>query len=94
MKDFYNTINAEGVLLELARAATEKQDVRIEAIFKHKGASTPAEIHSLYVKLFGDCPLTSIRRSITNLTERGVLEKTEIMRQGSYGKPNYVWKMK
>jgi len=94
MADFYNTINAEGAALELARAATQKQDVRIETLFTLRGSSTPAEIHSAYVKVFGDCPLTSIRRSITNLTERGVLEKTEIMRQGSYGKLNYVWKIK
>jgi hypothetical protein len=94
MSEFFNTVNISGQELEMARAATTKQDERVILLFRQRGNSTPSEIHSLYVRLFGDCPLTSIRRAITCLTTEGVLEKTEVMKQGNYGKPNYVWKIK
>ena len=52
-------------------------------------AYTPDQIHN---KLFGPLtPITSVRRSITTLTANGYLRKTEIKKEGRYGKPNYAW---
>lgn len=38
-------------------------------------------------------PITSIRRSITNLTNEGKLFKTKNQVKGIYDKPNYTWKL-
>jgi hypothetical protein len=39
-------------------------------------------------------PITSIRRALTNLTEQGLLVKTDLQRMGAKGKPEYIWKVK
>jgi hypothetical protein len=39
-------------------------------------------------------PITSIRRSLTNLTESGFLIKTDRQRIGAKGKPEYIWEYK
>lgn len=36
-------------------------------------------------------PVTSTRRAISNLTEAGILQKTEKQSMGVYGKPEYHW---
>lgn len=39
------------------------------------------------------CPLTSIRRSINTLTKKGLIEKTDYMIRGFYGKKVHTWKL-
>ena len=39
-------------------------------------------------------PLTSIRRSISTLTDAGKLTKTSELRKGKYDKKEHVWKFK
>ena len=39
-------------------------------------------------------PLTSIRRAITNLEKKGKLEKTDIQKEGMYGKKTFCWVFK
>lgn len=38
-------------------------------------------------------PLTSVRRAITNLTERGLLRFTAERRGGLFGRPEHVWEL-
>lgn len=38
--------------------------------------------------------ITDVRRAMSNLTEEGLLLKTDIMRPGKYGKLNHTWKLK
>jgi len=38
-----------------------------------------------------DALLTSVRRSITNLTKSGRLTKTKEKKTSIYGRPEYVW---
>jgi len=49
----------------------------------------PGKLHSI---MGWDWPLTSTRRSITNLTEDGILQKTEYQSMGSHGRPEHHWK--
>lgn len=42
---------------------------------------------------WANTPLTSVRRSFSNLKRKGLIEKTDKMVQGNYGKPVYVWKL-
>lgn len=94
-ENFYNTINLSGSALKKAVKAAKSQDDKILLFFgKEKNRDknfSPAEI---WKKLFdtNKTPLTSIRRSITNLQQAGFLEKTSIQKDGPYGKKNYCWK--
>lgn len=91
MKNFYNTIGLKGQELRKANVKALTQEELIYKVFSSnpKESFTPAEIH----KAIGEitCPLTSVRRAITNLTKKGKLTQTENQRQGIYGKPNNCW---
>lgn len=96
VQPFHNTINLDNKELTKANADALKQEEFITAIFKANinKPIAPSQIHSIYVKNFQkNVPLTSIRRAMTNMTEKGILRKTSIMVDGIYGKPQYTWVM-
>jgi len=39
------------------------------------------------------CPLTSVRRALTVLTEKGKLKKTRETGDGIFGQPNHKWSL-
>lgn len=91
---FYNTIHESGKQLSDSIKQATTQEEKVLRFFKTnpKKLFTPFDIK--YVGLFEDnVPLTSIRRAITNLEGKGLLEKTEEKREGGYGKYNYCWKL-
>jgi len=53
---------------------------------------TPFEV--CQVVFNNSCPVTSVRRSITNLEHSGELVKLKERRNGDYGVLNYLWKLK
>ena len=92
--DFHNTIDAQDEELKQHEAKAESQGDRILRIFKGRPERdfTPCEIEE---KLWDDAPLlTSVRRSITNLTRDGYLERTNTRRLGAHGAMNYTWQLK
>jgi hypothetical protein len=94
---YYNTTNLklDDLKKEMFNAANQEQ--RIYKIFQGlpMKAAGPTTIHNLYVILYGkETPLTSIRRAITNLTNKGKIEKTSNYTKGSYNKKEYIWKLK
>lgn len=91
---FYNTIHLEGQELAQAKEQTGLQDARVLGLFEFYDKSlTPFEVHELYQNAYGRVCITSVRRSITCLTDSGKLVKTSEMRQGGFGKKNYCWKL-
>jgi predicted ArsR family transcriptional regulator len=52
--------------------------------------ASPSQVHA---DILRTSPLTSVRRSISNLTADGKLVKTERKVQGPYGRPEYVWRL-
>jgi hypothetical protein len=40
-----------------------------------------------------NCPITSIRRAMTNLSDNGKLEKTNEFVMGNYGKKEHLWQL-
>ena len=46
----------------------------------------------LHEKLQLPWPLTSTRRAINNLTDAGILVKTDRTSEGIFGKPEYLWR--
>lgn len=87
---FYNTIHLAGSELSEATGQADIQNDRVLKIFDRP--MTPFEVLDEYEKLYPSCPLTSIRRSITTLTKRGLLEKTDKMKTEVYGKVNHYWR--
>ena len=90
---FHNTI---GLLPSEHRVREKKavnQNDKILAFFKeHRFADfTPAEV---WLRFGQQYPLTSIRRSMSDLTKAGDLIKTENKREGMYGDVNHTWRLK
>lgn len=94
-KQFYNTIGLKGQSYVKAIKNAHTQSERILTILKFKKIPlTPFDVWNEYQKYYPPCPVTSIRRSLTNLTQQGFLEKSETMGMGIYGMPNNKWKAK
>ena len=91
---YYNTTHLDGADLKGERLAAAGQEIEILAIFKGLGGSakTPFEIHEM-TKNPHLSPVTSTRRAMTNLTDKGYLVKTGFQRRGIYGKLNYCWRL-
>lgn len=91
---YFNTTNLTHSDLQTATGQAKKQDELVLNFFKDnpKESFSPDDVHK---SIFQDrTPLTSVRRSVTNLTKEGHLEKTDIKKRGSYGKLTYTWKLK
>lgn len=88
---YYDTTNvAERDRKEFAISA-QKQDAQILSVFRQsKKPLAPSEVHSL-LYLGTTTPLTSVRRSISNLTAKGELRKLTDKKIGLYGRPEHVW---
>lgn len=91
---YYNTTHLTGEELKQAWKDAETQEQQILILFRkyHDRLFTPFEVlDRVYPN--GDVPITSVRRAITNLTECRALLKTEVQRDGPYGKPSYCWRL-
>lgn len=87
---FHNTIDLVGDELEKENINCSKQEDRILKLFE--GKMSPFEVMEKYNKIYSAIPITSVRRAITNLTERGKLIKLDKeFKTGEYGKPNHLW---
>ena len=88
---FYNTTKESGQTLLEFRAKARTQDGIIARFLQEKypESYTPEEVQ---IKLNLNCPLTSVRRSISNLTKQGRLVRTEEKRYSRYGRLTYCWR--
>jgi hypothetical protein len=88
---YYNTLNEYGNELINSINKAEKQEAVILCLFRKFEELQPSQI---YVALNHYYPITSVRRSLTNLTSGGYLIKTEKKSMGLYGKNEHVWRVK
>ena len=88
---YYNTTSQKGEQLKVAWKKTESQDNKVMEYFNIHNKATPSEVWLHFNRHEGNVPITSIRRSITNLTSYNMLSKTENKKEGIYGRPEYVW---
>lgn len=90
-RDYYNTNDEQGDVLRDSRSnARHQQDV----VLAHYRAHPGRNIAPHQVPMPAGTPLTSVRRAITNLTEAGLLEKTDEMVPGTYGKQVHTWRLR
>jgi lipopolysaccharide/colanic/teichoic acid biosynthesis glycosyltransferase len=87
---YYNTTNEIGAELSASIQTNDKQETIVLSMFKRVAEWQPSHIF----QLVGKYPITSIRRTLTDLTSSGYLIKTEEKRLGLYGKREHVWKLK
>lgn len=94
---YYNTTNEKGEKLKEYGLQAATQDQLILEIFDicalnfktFDFALSPSEIAGH--NFFNNVPITSIRRSLTNLTKQGRLIKTSIKVTGQYGRKEHTW---
>ena len=92
---YYNTTKETGEELAINKAKAYTQEESIMDIFFDRELikMTPSDVWHIYCEEFKNVPLTSIRRAITNLTNRQQLVKTDKMREGIYGKLEHCWRL-
>lgn len=66
------------------------QELLIIKIFSAKKL-TPFQVHDQFEKIHPRVPITSIRRAITDLTDKGILQQTAFSKMERYGKFNHLW---
>ena len=89
---FFNTIGLQGDELKQAQKSNANQDAVILELFKKVNAPLiPFDVWNVLVSAGFKYPITSVRRSITCLTEQGKLIKLSDMKKGMYGKNNHKW---
>ena len=94
---YYNTTKTTGQELKKLAKKTKKQNDLIFKLFKlnRKLALSPFEVQAILIRLgLTNAPITSIIRAMTNLTQDGLLSKTNTKRLGPYGRDSYCWKLK
>jgi len=68
----------------------DSQEARIANFFTYYSdlRLTPPEVKNA---VGFNCPLTSVRRALTQLTSKGVLRKTNETAEGLFGTTNHKW---
>jgi len=87
---YHDTVPEPRVVRAAYEAAAGFQDATILEVFRAGGpyfATSPSRL----ARQFPAWPLTSIRRALTNLTTRGLLEKRAETITGLYGRREHLW---
>ncbi len=92
---YFNTTNQSGTALTKFKRAAANQDELILKVFnaRKRIKLTPFDVQKR-LRYPISTPITSIRRSLTNLTNSGYLVKLDEMRVGAFGRPNHLWTLK
>lgn len=88
---WYNTTKEKNKAALDKKALTQSQTIHEWFKKNPKEAATPFEIMD-HCKF--KCPITSIRRAMTDLTSEGLLVKTNEKVVERYGISNYKWMLK
>ena len=93
MNHYFNTTNLHGKKLQGYIVRAVRQDDAVREFFRKnpRAEVTPNDLHRMIPSLMA-APLTSVRRSFSNLTDCGYLEKTDIQVTGPYGNPVHLWR--
>ena len=89
---FYNTTHEKGYVLKESHEKARTQEELIYSYFLTFGE--PLSPSMILNQLQLKCPITSVRRALTNLTKDGKIIKTDECVQGAYGKREHLWRLK
>ena len=100
--EYYNTTNLKGVELKKATSNALSQDEQVLAYFRSYDnlGATPERVlrhfrimEKLSERKWHNTPITSVRRSFSNLKNKGLIRKTDVLINGDYGKKVHIWKL-
>ena len=100
--NYHNSTHLTGSKLKESQSKALTQDECVLAYFKSYDnlGATPERVlrhfkimEKLSERRWHNTPVTSIRRSFSNLKRKGLIYKTDIMVKGDYGKEVHVWKL-
>lgn len=91
MSTFYNTTNESPEQVVLYNQSNEKQDDIVLRTIKKFKTFTSSEIYRKYPIM--NTPLTSIRRSINTLKNRGLIVETGNRKKGMFGRSELEYKL-
>jgi hypothetical protein len=94
IKSYYNTNNEIGKQLAKSEKKALSQEEVILSLFNVYKLLSPSFIQSIWINGVDRKvapPITSVRRAITTLTNKGLLKKTNKMVKGSYDKNEHCW---
>jgi hypothetical protein len=83
---FYNTNKTQDIATAIKQ--NNKQEMQVYKLFQQHQKLSPSAVWEM---LGAKYPITSIRRAITDLTNQGLLVKTDNLTPGAYGKNEHVW---
>lgn len=91
---YINTTRSRGDELARYERAARTQEDRILAFYRSRPLAAcyaPSQIHELVLPR---APITSVRRAMTKLTDRGLLCHLLYARRiGPYGRPEHFWEL-
>ena len=99
---YYNTNEEKGATLNESKKKAKTQDQAVLEYFKNYDnlGATPERVlrhfkimETLSESKWHNTPITSIRRSFSNLKNQGLIKKTELTIKGDFGKKVHVWKL-
>lgn len=85
--------------IKFAEEKAKTQDETVLDLFKtfDQLKLTPERVHKHLMltggKRWENTPLTSVRRSFSNLKNRGLIEKTDTLINGNFGAKVHLWKL-
>ncbi len=93
---YHHTTVLSPTELKEAVQKAETQEQLVMWLFKafNNSGFTPSRVWSDLIalrKIDRKTPITSIRRSISNLTHEGLLTKMDRQERGYYGRPETIW---
>ena len=89
---YFNTTQATNPELKVYQDKAATQGARILSFMKQSnGVLTPSAALKWIFK--DSCPITSVRRAITDLTTSGDLIKTDAQTKGKYGRNEFIWRL-
>ena len=92
---FFNTTGEFENLPEYNSKAQTQNERVLKILIEANTHLTPAEVWARYCKYYNPkTPITSIRRSMSNLTKKEKLEMVYVKKIGLFGRPNYQWRIK
>ena len=91
MNHYHNTNKESGDTLRQSVLNAKTQEQKILAYFRLK--QYPMSPDVVQQMVLPKCPITSIRRAMTNLTRDGHLRKSDQRTMGSFGKMVHQWEL-
>ena len=96
---YFNTTHVVGKQLTeyTEKAANQEEQVLRFFLARYPQQYTASEVWRQCFResscIFNKTPITSVRRAITNLYNAGDLVKTELIRDGIYGRPESIYRL-